>query len=264
MNIGKRNRQRGGGRPNWDFRTICDCQRHRNERLTRRVVKIASRGLAVLVGLPLAFGALFPTETINAMNANLLAIHRPEFRDAKKADAEPQFRIFTSDQTRARFLAPAPRELMTFDQVKEEFFNTQVPYGKIIWREAKRNSLPPELVAAVVEAESDFRPRLVSNKNARGLMQIVPETGALLGVNDPFNPEQNIAAGTRYLRYLFNRFADRKLVLAAYNAGEGNVEKCYCIPQFSETVAYLDRVEIRAHRLEAKVHTTYLASLQAK
>src|SRR5207302_9751863 len=133
---------------------------------------------------------------------------------------------------------PQPRE-MTLEITKEAFFRAQVPYGAIIYREARRNNLPPELVAAVVESESDFRPRLVSNKNALGLMQIVPETGRLMGADDLFNPTENIAAGTKYLRYLFDRFPDQRVALAAYNAGEGNVEKFGGIPPFVETQNYL-------------------------
>ncbi|HVR39461.1 MAG TPA: lytic transglycosylase domain-containing protein, partial [Thermoanaerobaculia bacterium] len=141
-----------------------------------------------------------------------------------------------------------------------EFFRTQVPYGEIIYREARRNQLPPELVAAVVEAESDFRPKLVSHRNAQGLMQIVPDTGRILGVANAFDPEENIAAGTRYLRYLVNRFEDQRLALAAYNAGEGNVTKFGGVPPFEETLAYLDRVSARSSFYRQRVHNTWVAS----
>ena len=106
-----------------------------------------------------------------------------------------------------------------------------------------KNHLAPELIAAVVESESDFRPRLVSHKSAQGLMQIVPETARLMGCDDPFDPHANIAAGTRYLHYLVDRFGDEKIALAAYNAGEGTVERLGGgIPQYPETIDYVHRV----------------------
>src|SRR5205807_6871057 len=169
-------------------------------------------------GLPLAFCALgFPTE---AMNVSLPGL-------AERLREEPQrFHIFTTRKIRAGFLLPAkPPQQFTLDVVKEDFFRTEIPYGSIIYREAVRNDLSPELVAAVVESESDFRVRLVSGKNAQGLMQIIPETSRLMGCEDPFDPVENIAAGTKYLRYLLDRFGDQRVALAAYNAGEGNVER---------------------------------------
>jgi soluble lytic murein transglycosylase-like protein len=131
------------------------------------------------------------------------------------------------------------------ERVREEFFRTEIPYGALIYREAKRNNLPPELVAAVVKAESDFRPRLVSNKNAIGLMQIIPSTGEFMGANDLFDPTDNVRIGTRYLRYLNRRFnGDTTLVLAAYNAGEGTVRRHQGVPPYKETRDYLRKISI--------------------
>ncbi|HUP47206.1 MAG TPA: lytic transglycosylase domain-containing protein, partial [Thermoanaerobaculia bacterium] len=164
---------------------------------------------------------------------------------------------------RQQFLAPADeQQTLTLDMVKEQFFRSHVPYGSIIYREARRNNLPPELVAAVVQSESDFRPRLISHKNARGLMQIIPSTGRFMGARDLFNPAENIAAGTKYLRYLFNRFGDQRMVLAAYNAGEGNVEKFGGIPPFPETIDYLRKVNSRTHQYRQRVRSTYIASMK--
>src|SRR5262249_50322226 len=171
--------------------------------------------------------------------------------------------IFTTRKTRETFLRPedAPREL-TLDLAKEHFFSSEVPYGSIIYREAVRNHLPPELVAAVVESESDFRLRPVSGKNARGLMQIVPETGRLMGCENPFDPTENITAGTKYLRYLLDRFGDQRLALAAYNAGEGNIERFGGVPPFEETQTYVKRVAARTHLYRQRVHNLYIASVR--
>lgn len=251
-----------------EFRVICDCQIHaRRERtLWRRSVRAVShlraKGIALLVGVPLALGALqFPTEAMNVTLGESSIVGRIISRDVEKVT--PGFAIFTTSRMRNQFLEPSLRTpLFTLDHVKKQFFQENVPYGTIIYREAIRNSLSPELVAAVIEAESDFRPRLVSNKNALGLMQIVPETGRLMGAGDLFNPSENIAAGTKYLRYLFDRFPDQRIALAAYNAGEGNVEKFGGIPPFEETQNYLRRVSVRTNQYRQLVHGTYLSSVR--
>lgn len=154
---------------------------------------------------------------------------------------------------------------VTLDLAKEQFFRAHVPYGSIIYREAMRNNLSPELVAAIVESESDFRVRLVSHKNAQGLMQVIPSTGRLMGADDLFNPAENIAAGTKYLRYLFDRFGDdQRLALAAYNAGEGNVEKFGGVPPFPETINYLRRVNVTTTQYYQRVRGSYVASLRMR
>ena len=176
----------------------------------------------------------------------------------RPADA---FRVFTTDKVRGEFLDPQPeRPALTLEITKEEYFRARVPYGKIIYREAMRNKLAPELVAAVIQAESDFRPRLISEKNAQGLMQIVPSTGELLGADNLFDPEQNIIAGTKYLRYLIDRFGNLKMALAAYNAGEGNIDKFGGVPPFPETQNYVQRVSSEARWYRVQVRQWFLAS----
>lgn len=129
------------------------------------------------------------------------------------------------------------------EKMVRDFFQAEVPYGGIIYVEARRHHLPPELVAAVVQSESDFRPELRSHKNALGLMQLIPSTGALMGAQDLMNPAENVRAGAKYLRYLHDRFGDDlPIVLAAYNAGEGNVRRFGGIPPFAETRSYLKKV----------------------
>src|SRR6266550_6486742 len=168
-----------------EFRIICDCQHHaarertlwrRSLRLTQRIARhVSPNGIALIIGVPLAFGAIgIPIKAMNIAAAPAIErrIHSLE------AKARSSFRIFTTPKTKREFFAPpptAPRQL-TFEVAKEEFFAAHVPYGSIIYREAHRNGLAPELVAAVIQAESDFRVRLVSDKSAQGLMQIVPET----------------------------------------------------------------------------------------
>ncbi len=129
------------------------------------------------------------------------------------------------------------------ESVRATFFQSQVPFGGVIYQEAKRNALPPELVAAVVHTESSFNPVARSQAGAVGLMQLVPRTGRWLGVRDLTNPAQNISAGAKYLRYLTDRFhGDTRKAIAAYNAGEGNVRRFGGIPPFRETRDYVSRV----------------------
>lgn len=108
---------------------------------------------------------------------------------------------------------------------------------------AKKFDVDAALVSAVIKAESDFNPREVSNKGARGLMQLMPATAHRFGVIDSFDPVANIYAGTRYLRWLLETFhGDADLAVAAYNAGEGNVWKYNGVPPFRETVTYISRI----------------------
>jgi soluble lytic murein transglycosylase-like protein len=114
---------------------------------------------------------------------------------------------------------------------------------------ASRYGVSAELVAAVIEAESEFNPRAVSRRGAQGLMQLMPKTAATLGVDDPFDPRENIEAGVRHLRALMDRFGNNlPLVLAAYNAGELAVIKHRGVPPYSETRAYVKRIMKKLNR----------------
>lgn len=138
----------------------------------------------------------------------------------------------------------APQQIANAaDTVKEHFFRTEVPFGSIIYSEAKKNDLPPELVAAVVNTESKFKPTARSQRGAVGLMQLVPRTGRWMGATNLADPAQNIMAGAKYLRYLSDRFGgDQQKIIAAYNAGEGNVRRFNGVPPFRETRNYVNKV----------------------
>ncbi|MCF7984199.1 MAG: lytic transglycosylase domain-containing protein [Thiohalocapsa sp.] len=117
-------------------------------------------------------------------------------------------------------------------------------YAPIIDAEAARQGVDPNLVHAVIRAESAYRPSAKSHAGAYGLMQLMPATAKRFGVRDIWDPAQNIRGGVAYLRFLVDRFdGDIHLVLAAYNAGEGAVEKHgNRIPPYRETRAYVRRV----------------------
>ena len=109
---------------------------------------------------------------------------------------------------------------------------------------ARRYDVNPALVKAVIHAESAFNPKAKSRAGAIGLMQLMPFTAKRYGVEDPYNPEENIRGGVKYLRMLLNRYNnEHRLALAAYNAGEDIVDRHKVIPSYTETITYVDRVE---------------------
>jgi soluble lytic murein transglycosylase-like protein len=115
-------------------------------------------------------------------------------------------------------------------------------YDAIIERHAAKYGVDPTLVRAVIQVESDFNAATVSNKGARGLMQLMPETAKRFGVTKVHDPDQNINGGVKYLAYLTRLFPyDLPRALAAYNAGEGAVRKHGGIPPYAETEAYVKR-----------------------
>lgn len=118
------------------------------------------------------------------------------------------------------------------------------PYGELIRAAASRYGVDADLVTSVIAAESNFDPKAVSRRNARGLMQLLPETAKRLGVRDIFDPKENIEAGTHYLSDLLARYQNNlALALAAYNAGPVRVQQYGRVPPYRETVTYVRRIQ---------------------
>ena len=118
---------------------------------------------------------------------------------------------------------------------------------------ANRYGVSADLIVAIIEAESSFNPRAVSRRGARGLMQLMPETAASLGVGDPFDPRENIEGGVRHLRALMDQFDNNlPLVLAAYNAGRQAVIDHRGIPPYRQTRQYVSRILRRLDLDDAK------------
>ena len=108
---------------------------------------------------------------------------------------------------------------------------------------AQQHDVDRDLVHSMIRVESNYDPFAVSNKGALGLMQLVPATARRFGVADVFDPAQNVEGGVRYLKYLLDLYeGDHRLALAAYNAGEGTVERYRGVPPFRETRDYVYRV----------------------
>lgn len=116
-------------------------------------------------------------------------------------------------------------------------------YDAVIQAAADRHGVSFSLIKAIIRAESGFNPKAVSHKGAMGLMQIMPDNFKAFNLQDPFDPEENIMAGARYVARLLDRFQGRlPLALAAYNAGPNRVEVYQDIPPFAETEQYVKRV----------------------
>ena len=145
--------------------------------------------------------------------------------------------------------SPGPEPVIARAEPVEEIEEVEAPEYDLaaipdsIKAAAERHRLPESLISAVIFVESGFDHAAVSSKGARGLMQLMPATSAMIGVSDPHNPDQNIDAGASHLRAMLDTFkGDLPLALAAYNAGEGNVVRYHGIPPYPETRRFVARV----------------------
>ncbi len=162
---------------------------------------------------------------------------------AARASAEQQRQTEQARQAEQQRLAEQRRALAT---AYREHVDTaeQRRVMKIVYKLAPRYGLDPGLVYAVIRAESNFNPHALSDKNAQGLMQLIPDTAARFAVSKPFDPEQNIRGGMAYLRWLLSYFRGQvPLAVAAYNAGEGAVDKHGGVPPYAETRDYVQRIQ---------------------
>jgi len=118
----------------------------------------------------------------------------------------------------------------------------QTPYGEIIASMSEAHGVDPMLVRALIQVESNYRPKAKSNKGAMGLMQLMPATAREYKLRNPYDPTANIGAGVKHLKSLIDRMGAIELALAAYNAGEGAVKKFNGIPPYRETRNYVSRI----------------------
>lgn len=139
-------------------------------------------------------------------------------------------------------------------------------FGAELQEVAARSGVDSAFVAAVIHAESAFNPAAVSNKGAQGLMQLMPATAARFGVDNPFHPAENMAGGTQYLAWLLRRYdGNTELASAAYNAGEGAVDRYAGVPPYAETRTFVERVSALQARYEPNLgHFALRPSLWAK
>src|SRR5436190_12488401 len=134
-----------------------------------------------------------------------------------------------------------PKLSWRYDEKRGPLFKSK--FDKLIVEAAKKFDVDAALVSAVIKAESDFNAHEVSNKGARGLMQLMPSTATRYGVTDSYDPVANVYGGVRYLKWLLETFhGNADYAVAAYNAGEGNVWKYNGVPPFRETINYINRI----------------------
>ncbi len=151
---------------------------------------------------------------------------------------------FTNAPTDRRFAKVEPARVRRSQRAatRKGLAGRAARYDALIQSAAREHGVPPALVKAVIAAESSFRVDAVSPKGAMGLMQLMPATAAILGVESPFRPEENVHGGTRYLRRLHDRFGSWTHTLAAYNAGPTAVSRYRGVPPYPETRQYVKRV----------------------
>jgi soluble lytic murein transglycosylase-like protein len=137
-----------------------------------------------------------------------------------------------------------PPTILPQTTVNKQVNNINPVYNQMISEAGERHGVDPELIRLVIDQESGFKASARSPKNARGLMQLIPETAQRFGIKNPWDPRQNIEGGTRYLKWLLERFdGDVKLALAGYNAGENAVKRFgNKIPPYKETREYVKKI----------------------
>src|SRR5437879_5264121 len=158
-------------------------------------------------------------------------------------NSDPSAKVnLTSTKPRPNIYLPAESSFTGHSRPAVEIGRDGVE--KIVREAADRHSVDPALVRAVIETESNWNPRAWSNKGACGLMQLIPTTAQRYGASDVFNPQQNIDAGVKHLKWLLERYnGNLDLALAAYNAGEGAVDRAHGVPAFRETRNYVQKVQ---------------------
>lgn len=175
------------------------------------------------------------TDSLSSMSSSLLnnANHTESLR------YEGRNRVF-EPSTLAEILSSS-HQPTSLSNVYKTIDNEQ--YSDIVQQAAEKYGLPENLINAVIKQESNFNNSVVSGAGAEGLMQLMPGTAKFLGVQDSFDPVQNIMGGAKYLKQMLNQFdGNVELALAAYNAGPGNVKKHGGIPPFKETQQYVQKV----------------------
>jgi hypothetical protein len=136
----------------------------------------------------------------------------------------------------------APAAVTAEDGQVDPALLEKTPYGEIIAAMSEAHGVNPMLVRALIQVESNYKPKAKSNKGAMGLMQLMPSTARAYNVRNPYDPKANISAGVKHFKSLLDRLGAVDLALAAYNAGEGAVKKFNGIPPYRETRNYVSRI----------------------
>ena len=205
--------------------------------------------LAIIVGLAWSSQAQTGYKVDNFDFSNGVRIEAPPAPQSAKKPARTPRQLTTSQNFKS---TPVPEPLtqltsMAISASLGGFTTGDANVDNLIVESGQRNSVDPLLLYSIMHQESTFKPRAISPKGARGLMQLMPPTAARFGVTNIFDARQNIEGGARYVRFLLDLFSgDVNLALAGYNAGEGAVIKYgYQVPPYSETREYVRRIGAR-------------------
>jgi soluble lytic murein transglycosylase-like protein len=198
---------------------------------------------SILGAASLALAILAPTDAAADIYAYTDKDGVTHFTNRRPADS--RFKLYLKGSERSGRRGAGVTPVAPSDRSSDRFGR----YDRWIREAATLYQLPEALVRAVIKVESDYDPRAVSAAGAKGLMQLMPETGLQMQMRDAFDPRMNIFAGTRYLRILANTFnGDLELTIAGYNAGEGAVIRYGGIPPYEETQNYVLQVLRYYHR----------------
>ena len=192
--------------------------------------------------------ALIFLATLSASAANI-AILRNGFaiRHERREARDTATRLYL-DETPDNYIDVPTADIVRFEELDSYLPPVVIPapasgLDSIVSAASKRNNLDPDLVNSLILVESGFDPKAVSPKGARGLMQLMPQTAAQMGVQNAMDPAANVEGGTRYLGELLSRYHnDLSKALAAYNAGPDRVEQYHGVPPYRETQAYVARI----------------------
>lgn len=176
--------------------------------------------------------------TDSKLNTDISSIHRlPINRESLKSqDIQSNAKSAVVENKKYSLPSAAVKPVIHSDPILEKF-------GKIINKAAEKYDVNPQLIYSVIEAESGGDPGAISDRGAKGLMQLMDTTAADMGVSDSLDIHQNIMGGTKYLRKMIDTFdGDMKKALAAYNAGPGIVSKYNGVPPYPETRQYVEKI----------------------
>jgi soluble lytic murein transglycosylase-like protein len=185
--------------------------------------------------------------------ANVPEAPRPVVKSVVRTDARTgklvRAVVVTPRVVHATVIAPQPaaQEESASPEPDKDTARAAATFREAVDQIAVKHNLPPALVHSVIRVESNYNPYAISPKGAQGLMQLIPSTARRFGVDNAFNPVQNLEGGVRYLKYLLELYHnDYRLALAAYNAGEGAVARYGGgVPPYKETINYLQQVRKR-------------------
>lgn len=232
-------------------------------------MKTVSRIAICAAALALTCSAAFSAELVELRNGFLVRVNHREKRGKMT-------RLFL-DTGAENFVDVSDDQIVRSEDVPEPAPEpTAAPAAnsdrapsleEIVLSACSRYSIDPDIIFSLIRAESDFDPKAVSPKGAQGLMQLMPQTAAKLGVENPMDAAANVDGGTRYLQSLLQQYHyDLTKALAAYNAGPARVDQYHGVPPYRETITYINRIvrDLYARKIEKKNQATQVARREDK